>query len=209
MNCPQADSTNRAAHAFRSVSLFALLLSLLAFGFTNRTANPASSDSSSNVSFDAATELPRADDPSGERTGVPDYALETLSGKELRLSSLRGKVVMLDFFSATCPHCQKHAPVIAALAKKYRARNFVVVSLCAHNPYLDRELVETYVRNAGIDNDVVWAPLELFQKYMQDGQSGVPQMVIFDTNGRVAARFLGWDEKNPPQVEEAVLKLIK
>lgn len=161
---------------------------------------------------DPAAELPRADDPSGAQTGVPDYVLETLKGKDLRLSSLRGKIVLLDFFNATCPHCQKHAPVISALAKKYRQRNFVVVNLCAHNPYLDREIVETYVKNAGIENDVVWSPYELFTRYLEqspEGFYGVPQMVLFDANGRVAARFAGWDEKNPPQVEQAVLKILK
>jgi thiol-disulfide isomerase/thioredoxin len=164
------------------------------------------------VSVEPASELPRADDPSGEQTGVPDYVLETLKGKDLRLSSLRGKIVLLDFFSAACPHCQKHAPVIAALAKKYRDRNLVVVSLCAHNPYLDRELVEKYAQNAGIENDVVWSPYELFTRYMQlspEGIPGVPQMVLFDKSGRVVARFMGWDEKNPLQIEEAILKALK
>ncbi len=156
-----------------------------------------------------AAQLPRADDPSGSETGVPDYELETLGGTTLRLSSLRGRVVLLDFFSATCPHCQAHAPFVAELAKRYRARGLVVVNMCANNPYVDRAEVEKYVRAAGIENDVVWTPSELLKLYMTplpNGLYGVPQAVLFDTTGRVVARFTSWEEKDKPQIEQAIVK---
>jgi len=159
-----------------------------------------------------AEELPRADDASGTLTGVPDYTLNTFKGTELRLSSLRGRVVLLDFFNANCPHCRKHAPFIANLAKRYRDRGLVVLNLCAHNPYVDREIVADYIRTAGIENDVVWAPFELFSAYMtpdSEGRLGVPQTIIFGTDGRVAGHFVGWEEeKTGPQIEQAVLKQL-
>lgn len=164
------------------------------------------------VKLGVAEELPRADDASGTLTGVPDYTLTTFKGTELRLSSLRGRVVLIDFFNATCPHCRKHAPFIASLAKRYRERGLVVLNLCAHNPYVDREIVADYIQAAGIENDVVWAPFELFSAYMtpdSEGRLGVPQTLIFGTNGRVAARFTGWEEdKTGPQIEQAVLKQL-
>ncbi|MER3427728.1 MAG: hypothetical protein C4334_06455 [Pyrinomonas sp.] len=163
------------------------------------------------ASGEQANQLPRAEDPSGGETGVPDYELETLAGTTLRLSSLRGRVVLLDFFSATCPHCQRHAPFVAELAKRYRARGLVVVNMCANNPYVDRADVEKYVRDAGIENDVVWTPSELLKLYMTplpNGLYGVPQAVLFDAAGRVVARFMSWEEKDKPQIEQAIVKQL-
>lgn len=156
-------------------------------------------------------ELPRADDASGAQTGVPDYTLETLKGTQLRLSSLRGRVVLLDFFTATCPHCKEHAPFVAELAKRHRDRGLVVLNMCPHNPYVDRELVEGYARDAKIENDIIWSPQELFSAYMmpnKDGRLGVPQAVLFGADGRVAARFLDWEERGKTEIEQTIVKQL-
>src|SRR5437868_12672902 len=52
----------------------------------------------------------------------------TQAGK-LKLSSLRGRVVLMDMFRSTCAHCQQHAPHIAALYNTYRQRGFTVLGL--------------------------------------------------------------------------------
>lgn len=161
---------------------------------------------------DPAVELPRADDASGSVTGVPDYKLVTFKGTELRLSSLRGRVVLLDFFSATCPHCRKHAPFISDLAKRYRDRGLVVLNLSSNNPYVDREQVESYMRDADIENDIVWSPIELFMLYMTpnaEGIYGVPQAVLFGTDGRVAARFTKFEEQDKTGIEQTIGKQLK
>jgi thiol-disulfide isomerase/thioredoxin len=163
------------------------------------------------AAIDQADQLPRADDPSGSVTGVPDYELETLKGTTLRLSSLRGHIVLLDFFSATCPHCQAHAPFVAELAKRYRERGLIVINMCANNPYVDRGEVEKYVRNAGIENDVVWTPSELIRLYLTplpDGRYGVPQAVLFGYDGRLVARFSAWEEKDKEQIEQTIVKYL-
>lgn len=158
-----------------------------------------------------AGELPRADDPSGSQTGVPDYVLTTLSGTELRLSALRGRVVLLDFFTATCPHCRAHAPFVAGLAKRYGERGLVVLNLCPHSPYAHREMVEEYARLAGIENEVVFSPSELMMSYMAadaNGVYGVPQAILFDRSGRVVARFMNWDEGGQQAIEQAITRQL-
>lgn len=164
------------------------------------------------ASSDPAVELPRADDASGSVTRVPDYNLVTFKGRELRLSSLRGRVVLLDFFSAACQHCRKHAPFISDLAKRYRDRGLVVINLSSNNPYVDREQVESYIREANVENDVVWSPIELFMLYMTpnaEGVYGVPQAVLFGTDGRVAARFTKFEEQDKAGIEQTIAKQFK
>lgn len=155
-------------------------------------------------------ELPRADDAAGSTTGVPDYALQTLAGSELRLSSLRGKPVLLDFFSATCQHCQAHAPFVVDLARRYK--DLTIVNLAANNPYVDSEKVEAYRQAAKIENTIVYAPSELFALYLapdENGVIGVPQAVLFDANGKLVARFTKWQDTDKPAIEAEIAKNLK
>jgi len=166
------------------------------------------------VAFAADTkgvnELPRADDASGSTTGVPDYALQTIAGSELRLSGLRGKPVLLDFFSATCQHCQAHAPFVADLARRHK--NLTVINLAANNPFVESEKVEAYRRDAKIENTIVYAPSELFALYLtpdENGVIGVPQAVLFDSSGKLVARFTKWQDTDKPNIEATIAKHLK
>lgn len=192
-----------------SVQVVRLVVCLFVIGF----ALPSAQEFIASAQTQNANEqlvLPRADDPAGTTTGVPDYQMDTLSGRSLRLSSLRGKPVLLDFFSATCPHCQKHAPFVAELAKRYRDRGLTVVNLSANNQYVDGELVQTYARDAKIEDEVAWTPHDLFRFYLQgaDGSVSVPQAILFDAQGRFVARFDAWEEADKPRIEATIAKLL-
>src|SRR5581483_666217 len=49
--------------------------------------------------------------------------------KALKLSSLRGKVVLLDMFWSKCPHCEEHAPHIVEFYNQYKTRGLNIVGL--------------------------------------------------------------------------------
>lgn len=161
---------------------------------------------------DAVTELPVADDPSGSKSGVPDYELQTLKGTPLRLSSLRGRVVLLDFFLATCPHCRAHAPFIADLVKRYGAQGLTVVALCTNNPYTERDAVEKYVGESHLDTEVAFVPVEVMMSYLkqrENGGYGVPEAVLFGSDGHLTARFTEWQDKDKPEIERAIQQTLK
>lgn len=53
---------------------------------------------------------------------APDFELPNLKGEKVRLSSFRGKVVLLNFWSKTCPPCLEEMPSLAELAHKLAIR---------------------------------------------------------------------------------------
>lgn len=53
---------------------------------------------------------------------APDFELPNLRGEKVKLSSFRGKVVLLNFWSKTCPPCLEEMPSLAELAHKLEAR---------------------------------------------------------------------------------------
>lgn len=58
---------------------------------------------------------------------APDFELSDLEGQKVRLSSLRGKVVILNFWSRTCPPCLEEMPSLEVLAHKLAGRSDVVL----------------------------------------------------------------------------------
>lgn len=65
----------------------------------------------------------------------PDFTARTLDGKPVRLSSLRGKPIVLDFWATWCPPCSAELPILDELYKALRAQGLQVVAVS-----LDREL---------------------------------------------------------------------
>jgi thiol-disulfide isomerase/thioredoxin len=85
------------------------------------------------------------------REKAPDIAAPDLSGRILRLSDYRGKVVLLNFWATWCDPCRKEIPSLISLRKKLAGRPFVIVSVA-----MDRRLVHIppFVRKFGIWRDV-------------------------------------------------------
>jgi cytochrome c biogenesis protein CcmG/thiol:disulfide interchange protein DsbE len=63
----------------------------------------------------------------GER--APEIDLADLSGNSVKLSALRGKVVLVDFWASWCAPCRDSLPVLDRLAKTYRDQGLVIVGV--------------------------------------------------------------------------------
>ena len=82
-------------------------------------------------------------------TPAPDFVIETLDHRTVRLSALRGQLVLLDFWSMTCPPCVKALPHLAELRARWQARGFEVVGVADTSASAD----EVRAALAGGDHD--------------------------------------------------------
>ncbi|NDD63638.1 MAG: TlpA family protein disulfide reductase [Acidobacteria bacterium] len=122
---------------------------------------------------------------------------------ELKLSSLTGRVVLLDVFSSKCPHCIDHAPHVAELYKTHRQKGFTVLGLATDSP--DRATdVTSFAKTAGIDYPVGFMSAEVMVYFLDRRNHGVPQMVLFGRDGKMARRLIGWNEATGAELRAAI-----
>ena len=116
---------------------------------------------------------------------APDFTLGRLDRPgSLQLSSLRGKVVVLNFWASWCQPCKLEAPDLAASAKRWSGR-VVVLGVDVNDPSGD---ARGFMRKYGItypivhDNKNVTSP-----KY---GLTGLPETFFLDRRGRIVSHVI-------------------
>jgi len=87
----------------------------------------------------------------GKGQKAPNFSITTLDGKKLSLASLRGKVVLLDFWAQWCEPCKKELPELQKLSQAYAGKGVVVVSV---NIDKQRENAERMAKQLGVSFDV-------------------------------------------------------
>jgi glutathione peroxidase-family protein len=162
------------------------------------------------LGVDDIPELPMPDG-SGD---TPEIVVDLAPGgsaeeqKQLKLSSLRGKVALIDMFLSTCPHCEEHAPHIVELYNQYRDRGFTVLSLATDNGGKDNKdsvaSVRAYASLAKIEYPVGFVTPEVIAYYVDSHDHSVPQMVLFGPDGKMAIRRIGWNEKSSKDIRAAI-----
>ena len=65
----------------------------------------------------------------GAPEAAPDFAVETFAGETLRLSDLRGKVVVLNFWASWCPPCRWEMPFFETISQEYKERDVVFLGV--------------------------------------------------------------------------------
>ena len=159
------------------------------------------------IGVEDVPELPMPDG-SGD---TPEMIIDLLPGgaeqqKQLKLSSLRGKVTLIDVFLSTCPHCEEHAPQIVELYKQYRDRGFTVLGLATDNKENKDSVasVNAFVSLAKIEYQVGFITPEVIAYYVDSHDHGVPQMILFGPDGKMAIRRIGWNEKSSKEIRAAI-----
>jgi thiol-disulfide isomerase/thioredoxin len=130
---------------------------------------------------------------------APDLKLVSLEGHVMRLSDLRGKVVLLNFWATWCPPCKAEMPDLEALYREYGdAQGFVVVAV---NTQEAAAPVEAFVRERGLSFPV-WLDGR-GEAAAQLGVRGLPVSFILDRNGYIR------DAWNGQIAREAMLARLK
>lgn len=130
------------------------------------------------------------------RKPASDLTLPGRDGKPVKLSALKGKVVLLDFWATWCTGCKVEIPWFIEFDKAYRAKGLAAVGVAMDDDGF--KTVEPYLKTHPIPYTIVAGNLDAVGPY---GIGALPVTVLIDRAGRVAARHVGVVEKKAFEVE--------
>ncbi len=140
-----------------------------------------------------------------EQKPAPDISVQSLDGKNLALSTLKGKVVVLNFWATWCPPCREEIPSMMKLNSLMSGKQFQMV--CVSVDEGGKPAVEEYFRKSG---NMLPAYIEpTGQAAKQYGITGVPETFVIDKQGIVVKKVIGGLDWSSPEVVAFLEGLMK
>lgn len=117
-------------------------------------------------------------------TKAPNFQLKTVDGKSFKLNSLKGKVVVLDFWASWCPDCRKDAPNIVRMYREFKDKGvaFVGVSFDTEKANWEKAIEKYGMEYTAVSELKKMRESTIAKQY---GVKWIPAMVVIDKKGNV------------------------
>jgi peroxiredoxin len=129
-----------------------------------------------------------------ERSVAPDFSLKDANGKDVKLSDLKGKVVLVNFWATWCHGCQLEIPWYVEFQKQYSDQGLVVVGISMDGD--GWKSVRPWLKQKKVNYPIVIGSEGLANQY---GLDGMPLTALVDREGRIADVRHGVVEKSATQ----------
>ena len=119
-----------------------------------------------------------------------EFAIAEPSGKQTSLSSLQGKVVVIEFLLTNCPHCVRVAQMISNLQKEFGPGGFQPIGIAFDND-ISGTKVTAYAQRFGISYPIGCSSSQAVDGYLGRAAAErlmVPQIVVIDRKGIIRAQ---------------------
>jgi peroxiredoxin len=123
---------------------------------------------------------------------APDFELQTLDGRNLKLSDLRGKAVLLNFWATYCEPCKVEMPWFVELQKEYGPQGFQIVGVSMDDA--STEDVAKFAKQMGVNYPIVLGKESVSESY--GGVGVLPTTFFVNRNGRLIAREFGLQSRS-------------
>jgi len=142
----------------------------------------------------------------GPTPAAPDFALPAREGGEVRLSDLKGQVVMLNFWATWCGPCRQEMPLLQQIHAKYEPLGFTMLGV---NVEPDSVAAQDWLKRMGVP---VTFPI-LFDRQSQVsasfGVEAMPSSVLIDREGRVRHVHRGYKPGDEAVYSDLIRGLVK
>jgi len=134
-------------------------------------------------------------------TKAPDWSLKTPEGKTVKLSDLRGEVVVMEFWSTWCVYCKESLPEVQKLHERYKDRGLKVVAICCWDK---TEKAGATAKAMRLSFDTLVDGDQVAEDYLV---AGLPTYYVIDAQGKIA--HAGAGAKQIDALRDAIEETLK
>lgn len=139
--------------------------------------------------------------PPGERP--PEFSSRTATGKTVSLAGLRGRVVLLTFWTTWCTECRPEMPIFEQLHRDFAAEGLTVLGI---NVREGAPIIQTYAKELDLTFPLLSDPKgEIQTRY---GVIGLPTTFLIGRDGRAVALAVGPREWRSPPAQAIIEALL-
>ena len=193
---------------FRTLKPQILLLAILICGLTACNSNDpesrATPKSATVPSAPPSTALPM---PPLNGASITNLGWSSDDGKRSVFSDYKGKVLVLDFYATWCEPCRRSIPHLIGLQDKYADQGLHVIGLNVGGPD-DEAKVPAFAKEFGIQYTLAVPDEELVTLLLAENDA-IPQTFVFDRQGQLAVRLIGFGPNAGARIDSAVEAALK
>ncbi len=139
-----------------------------------------------------------------KRPLAPGFILPDITGQPYRLEGMRGRVVVVNFWTTGCPSCRAEMPALDRMWRNLRDKGVVVWAIHIGG---NIEQVRRFVRESGVTFPVLWDSGKLVAD--EWGVRFIPTTMIIGPDGRLEYIAFGGRVWTNPEIQNAILKLLE
>jgi cytochrome c biogenesis protein CcmG/thiol:disulfide interchange protein DsbE len=133
---------------------------------------------------------------------APDFTLQSLEGKSMRLSDLRGKAVLLNFWATWCSPCKIEMPWFIELQNQYGAQGLQIVGVAMDES--SKEDIAKFAKDMGVNYPVLLGKEEVGEAY--GGVPALPESFFIGRDGKIVDKIIGL--KGKADIEDSIKKAL-
>ena len=139
---------------------------------------------------------------STKSSAAPDFTLDSLDGKSMRLSDLRGKAVLLNFWATWCGPCKIEMPWFVDLQNQYGAQGLQIVGVAMDDS--SKEDIAKFAKEMGVNYPVLIGKEAVGDEY--GGVPALPESFFISRDGKIVDKIIGL--KGKAEIEDAIKKAL-
>jgi peroxiredoxin len=133
---------------------------------------------------------------------APDFSLESLDGKTVRLSDLRGKAVLLNFWATWCGPCKIEMPWFVELQNQYASQGFQIIGVAMDEA--SKEDIGKFAKDMGVNYPILIGKEAVGEQY--GGVPALPETFVIGRDGKIVDKILGLRGK--AEIEDSIKKAL-